>query len=157
MFNNLLDKFYKKIYKLDKSMNDEDGKETPDFDTWMEDLKKEKSIKDRLKDEVGPGKNARKISKKEFTRSSKKNQDKLKEGLQRKYAKGLREYKDKKVNNDKKTYKKDYIKENEIKDELREDGLKKAIIYREILSKPKGRRWVLLIFFFYSEDIAKMV
>src|SRR5690625_4903078 len=101
MFDNLLDKFYKKIYELDKSMNDEEGKDTPDFDTWMKDLKKEKSVKDRLKDEFGPGKSykkQRKLSKNEISRPSKKDQDKVKERLQRKYAKGLRDYEDRKVN-----------------------------------------------------------
>lgn len=138
MFDNLLDKFNRKIYELDKSMNYEEGKDTPDFDTWMKKIKEEKSLKDRLKDEFGPGKNpkkAKKLSRKEISRPSKADQDELKRRLERKYARGLREYENKSYQDKSKDDEK-----NKIKDELRSDGLKKAVIYKEILSKPKGRR-----------------
>ena len=42
--DNLKTKFYKFIYLLDKENNKEEGKDTPDFDTWLKELKKEDDI-----------------------------------------------------------------------------------------------------------------
>ena len=41
--DNLKTKFYKFIYLLDKENNKEEGKDTPDFDTWLKELKKEEN------------------------------------------------------------------------------------------------------------------
>lgn len=42
--DNLKTKFYKFIYLLDKENNKEEGKDTPDFDTWLKELKKKRII-----------------------------------------------------------------------------------------------------------------
>ena len=41
--DNLKTKFYKFIYLLDKENNKEEGKDTPNFDTWLKELKKEEN------------------------------------------------------------------------------------------------------------------
>ncbi|WP_019118480.1 hypothetical protein [Anaerococcus obesiensis] len=41
--DNLKTKFYKFIYLLDKENNKEEGKDTPDFDTWLKNIEKKEN------------------------------------------------------------------------------------------------------------------
>lgn len=159
--DNLKTKFYKFIYLLDKENNKEEGKDTPDFDTWLKELKKEENNnlkkQKKLKNKMTFGQAMSSLAK--DTKNKSNNKKTYTNDYQRFERKNQQAYNEKKVSA-KKSYKKteqisknqieDYWKENE-KIKLEKNELKKAIIYSEIIGKPKAKRWEIqkefLIFF----------
>lgn len=134
MFKKSKDKFYKGLYKLDKSLNDDEGKNTPDFDTWMKDLKEEHNEQYFSKKKKSKGKNTKKEDK-----SYKKNlelvtnRDNTKEN-QKNLKDTSKKLDYKKLSN------KSYKIDEKNKKILKKQDLKKAVIYAEILAKPKSKR-----------------
>ncbi|EEB36596.1 hypothetical protein ANHYDRO_00538 [Anaerococcus hydrogenalis DSM 7454] len=53
--DSLKTKFYKFIYKLDKENNKEEGKYTPDFDTWLKELNNQNKRKNTTKKKMSFG------------------------------------------------------------------------------------------------------
>lgn len=159
--DNLKTKFYKFIYLLDKENNKEEGKDTPDFDTWLKELKKEENNnlkkQKKFKKKMTFGQAMSSLAK--DTKNKSNNKKTYTNDYQRFERKNQESYNEKKVS-EKKLYKKpkqisknqieDYWKENE-KIKLEKNELKKAIIYSEIIGKPKAKRWEIrkefLIFF----------
>ena len=148
--DNLKTKFYKFIYLLDKENNKEEGKDTPDFDTWLKELKKEENNnlkkQKKLKKKMTFGQAMSSLAK--DTKNKSNNKKTYTNDYKRFERKNQKAYNEKKVSA-KKSYKKteqisknqieDYWKENE-KIKLEKNELKKAIIYSEIIGKPKAKR-----------------
>ncbi|WP_058990035.1 hypothetical protein [Anaerococcus rubeinfantis] len=142
--DNFRTKFYKFIYKLDKESNKEEGKETPDFDTWLKNIeKKENNNLKKPKNKMAFGK-AMSYLADDPKKSHKKSYQKTYKGIEREDRK-LAYYdklkKEKLRENSKKISKK--IENNFSDDEkikLNKNELKKAIIYSEIIGKPKAKR-----------------
>ncbi len=137
--DSLKTKFYKFIYKLDKENNKAEGKYTPDFDTWLKELNKNnhKSKKSPTKKKMSFGEAMSSLAKnnKTFDKASKKVERNNKSSYKKKSDKKL-EKKSKDI------YSKqieDYDKEIK-KLKLNKNELKKAIIYSEIIGKPKAKR-----------------
>lgn len=142
--DNFKTKFYKFIYKLDKESNKEEGKETPDFDTWLKNIeKKENNNLKKPKNKMSFGKAMSSLAE-DQKKSRKKSYEKTYQEVERENKK--RAYYDK--------VKKEKLRENSKKfsekvennfsdDEklkLNKNELKKAIIYSEIIGKPKAKR-----------------
>ena len=138
----LTTKFYKFIYKLDKENYKAEGKYTPDFDTWLKELNNNQKTRKKTrkkKMEFGEAmsslaKNSKKNNK-NFDKASKKVERNNKSPYKKKFDKKL-EKKSKDI------YSKqieDYDKEIK-KIKLNKNELKKAIIYSEIIGKPKAKR-----------------
>lgn len=141
--DSLKTKFYKFIYNLDKEMNKEEGKYTPDFDTWLKNIeKKEDNNLKKQKNKMSLGMAMSSLAENTENKKAKKTYKKSYQKNQRQNDK-LRYDKTKKIRDDsKKIYNKeikDYDKEIE-KIKLRKEELKKAIIYSEIIGKPKAKR-----------------
>ena len=161
--DNLKTKFYKFIYLLDKENNKEEGKDTPDFDTWLKELKKEENNnlkkQKKLKKKMTFGQAMSSLAK--DTKNKSNNKKTYTNDYQRFERKNQQTYNEKKVSA-KKSYKKteqisknqieDYWKENE-KIKLEKNELKKAIIYSEIIGKPKEKRWVSHLFSFATKMV----
>lgn len=161
--DNLKTKFYKFIYLLDKENNKEEGKDTPDFDTWLKELKKEENnnlkTQKKLKKKMTFGQAMSSLAK--DTKNKSNNKKTYTNDYQRFERKNQQTYNEKKVSA-KKLYKKteqisknqieDYWKENE-KIKLEKNELKKAIIYSEIIGKPKAKRWVSHLFSFATKMV----
>lgn len=161
--DNLKTKFYKFIYLLDKENNKEEGKDTPDFDTWLKELKKEENnnlkTQKKLKKKMTFGQAMSSLAK--DTKNKSNNKKTYTNDYQRFERKNQQTYNEKKVSA-KKSYKKteqisknqieDYWKENE-KIKLEKNELKKAIIYSEIIGKPKAKRWVSHLFSFATKMV----
>lgn len=161
--DNLKTKFYKFIYLLDKENNKEEGKDTPDFDTWLKELKKEENNnlkkQKKLKKKMTFGQAMSSLAK--DTKNKSDNKKIYTNDYQRFERKNQQTYNEKKVSA-KKSYKKteqisknqieDYWKENE-KIKLEKNELKKAIIYSEIIGKPKAKRWVSHLFSFATKMV----
>lgn len=161
--DNLKTKFYKFIYLLDKENNKEEGKDTPDFDTWLKELKKEENNnlkkQKKLKKKMTFGQAMSSLAK--DTKNKSNNKKTYTNDYQRFERKNQESYDEKKVSA-KKSYKKteqisknqieDYWKENE-KIKLEKNELKKAIIYSEIIGKPKAKRWVSHLFSFATKMV----
>lgn len=161
--DNLKTKFYKFIYLLDKENNKEEGKDTPDFDTWLKELKKEENNnlkkQKKLKRKMTFGQAMSSLAK--DTKNKSNNKKTYTNDYQRFERKNQQTYNEKKVSA-KKSYKKteqisknqieDYWKENE-KIKLEKNELKKAIIYSEIIGKPKAKRWVSHLFSFATKMV----
>ena len=134
--DSLKTKFYKFIYNLDKEMNKEEGKYTPDFDTWIKNIeKKEDNNLKKQKNKMNLGMAMSSLAKNTENKKAKKTYKKSYQKNQRQNDK-LRYDKTKKIYNKEI---KDYDKEIE-KIKLRKEELKKAIIYSEIIGKPKAKR-----------------
>ncbi|MDU7164340.1 MAG: hypothetical protein E6296_07355 [Anaerococcus vaginalis] len=134
--DSLKTKFYKFIYNLDKEMNKEEGKYTPDFDTWLKNIeKKEDNNLKKQKNKMNLGMAMSSLAKNTENKKAKKTYKKSYQKNQRQNDK-LRYDKTKKIYNKEI---KDYDKEIE-KIKLRKEELKKAIIYSEIIGKPKAKR-----------------
>ena len=138
--DSLKTKFYKFIYKLDKENNKEEGKYTPDFDTWLKELNNQNKRKNTTKKKMSFGEamsslaKDEKKNKKTFDKSYKKVQGKNNKDSYNKKIKQFKKYSD--------IYSKqieDYEKERQ-KIKLDKNELKKAIIYSEIIGKPKAKR-----------------
>ena len=150
--DNFKTKFYKFIYKLDKESNKEEGKETPDFDTWLKNIeKKENNNLKKPKNKIAFGKAMSSLAD-DPKKSHKKSYQKTYKGIERE-DKNIAYYdklkKEKLRENSKKISKK--IENNFSYDEkikLNKNELKKAIIYSEIIGKPKAKRWVSHLFSF---------
>ncbi len=151
--DSLKTKFYKFIYKLDKENNKEEGKYTPDFDTWLKELNNQNKRKNTTKKKMSFGEamsslaKDEKKNKKTFDKSYKKVQGKNNKDSYNKKIKQFKKYSD--------IYSKqieDYEKERQ-KIKLDKNELKKAIIYSEIIGKPKAKRWDFLIFFIYPKMV----
>lgn len=142
--DNFKTKFYKFIYKLDKESNKEEGKETPDFDTWLKNIeKKENNNLKKTKNKMAFGKAMSSLAD-DPKKSHKKSYQKTYKGIERE-DKNIAYYdklkKEKLRENSKKISKK--IENNFSYDEkikLNKNELKKAIIYSEIIGKPKAKR-----------------
>lgn len=161
--DNLKTKFYKFIYLLDKENNKEEGKDTPDFDTWLKELKKEENNnlkkQKKLKKKMTFGQAMSSLAK--DTKNKSNNKKTYTNDYQRFERRNPQAYNEKKVSA-KKSYKKieqisknqieDYWKENE-KIKLEKNELKKAIIYSEIIGKPKAKRWVSHLFSFATKMV----
>lgn len=161
--DNLKTKFYKFIYLLDKENNKEEGKDTPDFDTWLKELKKEENnnlkTQKKLKKKMTFGQAMSSLAK--DTKNKSNNKKTYTNDYQRFERRNQQTYNEKKVSA-KKSYKKteqisknqieDYWKENE-KIKLEKNELKKAIIYSEIIGKPKAKRWVSHLFSFATKMV----
>lgn len=161
--DNLKTKFYKFIYLLDKENNKEEGKDTPNFDTWLKELKKEENNnlkkQKKLKKKMTFGQAMSSLAK--DTKNKSDNKKTYTNDYQRFERKNQQAYNEKKVSA-KKSYKKteqisknqieDYWKENE-KIKLEKNELKKAIIYSEIIGKPKAKRWVSHLFSFATKMV----
>lgn len=138
MFDKLKNFSLRLIYELDKASNE--GGEFKDFDTWLHEFDDElirNFPKDKSKSKSDFNKKLKEIrlyKAKESNENSdykrKQNQKKLKEKLQRKYKNPIKEssIEDKKSD----IYK--------SKKRLKKSELKKAIIYSEIIAKPKSKR-----------------
>ena len=134
--DSLKTKFYKFIYNLDKEMNKEEGKYTPDFDTWLKNIeKKEDNNLKKQKNKMSLGMAMSSLAENTENKKAKKTYKKSYQKNQRQNDK-LRYDKTKKIYNKEI---KDYDKEIE-KIKLRKEELKKAIIYSEIIGKPKAKR-----------------
>ena len=140
----LTTKFYKFIYKLDKENNKAEGKYTPDFDTWLKELNKNnrKSKKSPTKKKMSFGEAMSSLAKnnkknnKTFDKASKKvernnNKPSYKKKFDKKLEKKSKDIYSKQIE--------DYDKEVK-KLKLNKNELKKAIIYSEIIGKPKAKR-----------------
>ena len=134
----LTTKFYKFIYKLDKENNKAEGKYTPDFDTWLKGLNNNQKTR-KKKMEFGEAMSSlaknNKKNNKTFDKASKKVEINNKSSYKKKFDKKLEK-------NSKDIYSKqieDYDKEIK-KLKLNKNELKKAIIYSEIIGKPKAKR-----------------
>lgn len=139
----LTTKFYKFIYKLDKENNKAEGKYTPDFDTWLKELNnKQKTRKKTRKKKMEFGEAMSSLAKnnkknnKTFDKASKKiernnNKPSYKKKFDKKLEKKSKDIYSKQIE--------DYDKEVK-KLKLNKNELKKAIIYSEIIGKPKAKR-----------------
>ena len=142
--DNFKTKFYKFIYKLDKESNKEEGKETPDFDTWLKNIeKKENNNLKKPKNKMSFGKAMSSLAE-DQKKSRKKSYEKTYQEIERENKK--RAYydkvkKEKLRENSKKISNKveDHFSDDE-KLKLNKNELKKAIIYSEIIGKPKAKR-----------------
>ena len=150
--DNFKTKFYKFIYKLDKESNKEEGKETPDFDTWLKNIeKKENNNLKKPKNKMSFGKAMSSLAedqKKSRKKSYKKTYQEIeRENKKRAYYDKVK--KEKLRGNSKKISNKveDHFSDDE-KIKLNKNELKKAIIYSEIIGKPKAKRWVSHLFSF---------
>lgn len=151
MFGKVKEKFIRFIYEIDKSNEKDEGREVSDFDTWLKDFYDEvdnSSSKKRVKSAKNKNpcssfeKTIRNISKdrqKEAYNKTKSSQSpnlekqrELKKKLQRKYSDSLI---DKSSIDDRNS---DIYKKN--KNKLKKRELRKAIIYSEIIAKPKSKR-----------------
>ena len=142
--DNFKTKFYKFIYKLDKESNKEEGKETPDFDTWLKNIeKKENNNLKKPKNKMSFGKAMSSLAedqKKSRKKSYKKTYQEIeRENKKRAYYDKVK--KEKLRGNSKKISNKveDHFSDDE-KIKLNKNELKKAIIYSEIIGKPKAKR-----------------
>ena len=138
--DSLKTKFYKFIYNLDKEMNKEEGKYTPDFDTWLKELNNQNKRKNTTKKKMSFGEAMSSLAKDE--KKNKKTFDKTYKKVQRKNNKDSYNKKIKQFKKSSDIYSKqieDYKKERE-KIKLDKNELKKAIIYSEIIGKPKAKR-----------------
>ncbi len=143
--DNLKTKFYKFIYKLDKENNKEEGKYTPDFDTWLKELNNQNKRKNTTKKKMSFGEAMSSLAKDE--KKNKKTFDKSYKKVQGKNNKDSYNKKIKQFKKSSDIYSKqieDYEKERQ-KIKLDKNELKKAIIYSEIIGKPKAKRWDFLI------------
>lgn len=139
----LTTKFYKFIYKLDKENNKAEGKDTPDFDTWLKELNNnQKTRKKTRKKKMEFGEAMSSLAKnnkknnKTFDKASKKvernnNKPSYKKKFDKKLEKKSKDIYSKQIE--------DYDKEVK-KLKLNKNELKKAIIYSEIIGKPKAKR-----------------
>ena len=151
--DNLKTKFYKFIYKLDKENNKEEGKYTPDFDTWLKELNNQNKRKNTTKKKMSFGEAMSSLAKDE--KKNKKTFDKSYKKVQGKNNKDSYNKKIKQFKKSSDIYSKqieDYKKERQ-KIKLDKNELKKAIIYSEIIGKPKAKRWDFLIFFIYPKMV----
>lgn len=80
--DNLKTKFCKFIYKLDKENNKEEGKYTPDFDTWLKELNNQNKRKNTTKKKMSFGEAMSSLAKDE--KKNKKTFDKTYKKVQRK-------------------------------------------------------------------------
>ena len=138
--DSLKTKFYKFIYKLDKENNKEEGKYTPDFDTWLKELNNQNKRKNTTKKKMSFGEAMSSLAKDE--KKNKKTFDKSYKKVQGKNNKDSYNKKIKQFKKSSDIYSKqieDYEKERE-KIKLDKNELKKAIIYSEIIGKPKAKR-----------------
>ncbi|WP_276876441.1 hypothetical protein [Anaerococcus hydrogenalis] len=138
--DNLKTKFYKFIYKLDKENNKEEGKYTPDFDTWLKELNNQNKRKNTTKKKMSFGEAMSSLAKDE--KKNKKTFDKSYKKVQGKNNKDSYNKKIKQFKKSSDIYSKqieDYEKERQ-KIKLDKNELKKAIIYSEIIGKPKAKR-----------------
>lgn len=138
--DNLKTKFYKFIYKLDKENNKEEGKYTPDFDTWLKELNNQNKRKNTTKKKMSFGEAMSSLAKDE--KKNKKTFDKSYKKVQGKNNKDSYNKKIKQFKKSSDIYSKqieDYKKERQ-KIKLDKNELKKAIIYSEIIGKPKAKR-----------------
>ena len=150
--DNFKTKFYKFIYNLDKEMNKEEGKDTPDFDTWLKNIeKKENNNLKKPKNKMAFGKAMSSLAN-DPKKSYKKSHKKTYNGIERE-DKNLAYYD--KLKKEKLRKNSEKIS-NKVEDHWTDDGklklnkneLKKAIIYSEIIGKPKAKRWVSHLFSF---------
>lgn len=151
--DSLKTKFYKFIYKLDKENNKEEGKYTPDFDTWLKELNNQNKRKNTTKKKMSFGEAMSSLAKDE--KKNKKTFDKAYKKVQEKNNKDSYNKKIKQFKKSSDIYSKqieDYEKERQ-KIKLDKNELKKAIIYSEIIGKPKAKRWDFLIFFIYPKMV----
>lgn len=151
--DSLKTKFYKFIYKLDKENNKEEGKYTPDFDTWLKELNNQNKRKNTTKKKMSFGEAMSSLAKDE--KENKKTFDKAYKKVQGKNNKDSYNKKIKQFKKSSDIYSKqieDYEKERQ-KIKLDKNELKKAIIYSEIIGKPKAKRWDFLIFFIYPKMV----
>lgn len=138
--DSLKTKFYKFIYKLDKENNKEEGKYTPDFDTWLKELNNQNKRKNTTKKKMSFGEAMSSLAKDE--KKNKKTFDKSYKKVQGKNNKDSYNKKIKQFKKSSDIYSKqieDYKKERQ-KIKLDKNELKKAIIYSEIIGKPKAKR-----------------
>ena len=142
--DNFKTKFYKFIYKLDKENNKAEGKETPDFDTWLKNIeKKENNNLKKPKNKMAFGKAMSSLAQ-DPKKSYKKSYEKTYKGIERE-DKNLAYYD--KLKKEKLRKNSEKIS-NKVEDHWTDDGklklnkneLKKAIIYSEIIGKPKAKR-----------------
>lgn len=140
MFDKLKNFSLRVIYELDKSSNE--GGEFPDFDTWLHEF--DEDLKENFpenKKKVGHKANFNKKSWVKNYNISKESNDNLEYNKKQK-QKELKEKLQKKYKNS--------IEESSIGDKssgiykskkrLKKNELKKAIIYSEIIAKPKSKR-----------------
>ncbi len=148
----LTTKFYKFIYKLDKENNKAEGKDTPDFDTWLKELNKNnRKSKKSPKNKMAFGKAMSSLAN-DPKKSYKKSHKKTYKGIERE-DKNIAYYD--KLKKEKLRKNSEKIS-NKVEDHWTDDGklklnkneLKKAIIYSEIIGKPKAKRWVSHLFSF---------
>ena len=121
--DNLKTKFYKFIYLLDKENNKEEGKDTPDFDTWLKELKKEENNnlkkQKKLKKKMTFGQAMSSLAK--DTKNKSNNKKTYTNDYQRVERKNQQAYNEKKVSA-KKSYKKiEQISKNQIEDYWKEN------------------------------------
>lgn len=138
--DSLKTKFYKFIYQLDKENNKEEGKYTPDFDTWLKELNNQNTRKNTTKKKMSFGEAMSSLAKDE--KKNNKTFDKAYKKVQRKNNKDSYNKKIKQFKKSSDIYSKQiegYKKERE-KIKLDKNELKKAIIYSEIIGKPKAKR-----------------
>lgn len=135
----LTTKFYKFIYKLDKENNKAEGRYTPDFDTWLKELNNNQKTRKKTrkkKMEFGEAMSSLTKNNKTFDKASKKvernnNKPSYKKKFDKKLEKKSKDIYSKQIE--------DYDKEIK-KLKLNKNELKKAIIYSEIIGKPKAKR-----------------